>query len=208
MRKLAIIGLCLVILGVWAVAQNESKPQLAPTTPLPQQSAQEQNQNAQPQNTQQNAQKPSAPKEGTLSVEGQYMGFFSRGEGTLTLKGKGMFLLSDLQGSYSVSGFTLQEQLPRGVQIPPQWRGRIKIYYGNGTLTLKGKYDALRGNFRVATIQFRGNAAFNLSGVGKGNNSGKEIILYPQATQTVLVPEPKWVTEDTDVAPVPKVKSR
>lgn len=208
MRKLAIIGLCLVILGVWAVAQNESRPQLAPPMPPPEQSAQEQNQKAPSQNTQQNPKKPSAPKEGTLSVEAQYLGFFSRGEGTLTLKGKGMFLLSDLQGSYSVNGFALQEQLPRGVQIPPQWRGRIKIYYGNGTLTLKGKYDALRGNFRTATIQFRGNAAFNLSGIGKGNNSGKEITLYPQATQTVLVPEPEWVRQEPDVVPTPKVKSR
>lgn len=208
MRKLAIIGLCLVILGVWAVAQNASKPQLAPTQPLPAQPAQEQNQSAQPQNAQQNAKKPNTPKEGTLSVEGQYMGFFSRGEGTLTLKGKGVFILADLQGSYSVNGFTLQEQLPRGVQVPPQWRGRVKLYYGNGTLTLKGKYDALRGNFRTATIQFRGNAAFNLSGIGKGNNSGKAITLFPQATQTVLVPEPEWVRQEPDVVPTPKVKSR
>lgn len=202
MRKLALIGLCIAMFAVWALAQNRSgqasSSSSVPTATTP----------AQPSAVVKPSQKPpaSAPKEGTLTVQAQFLGFFSRGEGTLTLRGKGYLIVADVQGEYTVSGFTLQKSLPRGVQIPAPWNERVKIYFGNGTLTLKGKYDAVRGNLKNASLQFRGNGAFNVSGIGKAQYGDKEINLYPTAATTLLVPEPQWQNEEPDVVPNPKLK--
>lgn len=203
MRTFALIALCLVIFGVWAIAQNSPSAE-PPSKPADQSKADTSAQSS--TDSAKKSKQAEAKKEGTLSVQAQFLGFFSRGEGTLTVKGHGFLLVSDYRGDLSINGFTEQKSLPRGVQIPPQWRERIKIYHGTGTLTLKGKYDAIRGHLKNASIQFRGNGAFNVSGIGKVIRDGKEMQLYATAAMTVLVPEAVWQPEEPDVAPSPRMK--
>ncbi len=206
MRQLALIGFVFVVAAMLAIAQQASQPtpkQEADSKTTPQ------TQSAQPsQTTPAKAQeKPKPP--GTLTAKAKPLNFFSRGEGTLTIKGKGFILVGDLQGQITVNGFQEQKTLPRGVKLNPPWDKRLRIFMGEGTITIQGKYDSVRGSMREGSLDFRGGAAFNLGGTGEALLDGsKRVPLFASATTTLFVPEPEFFKNPPkpDVEPVPYPK--
>ena len=156
------------------------------------------------------APKNAPPKEGSLTVKGTGIRFFSRGEGTLTIRGHGFVLVGDLQGEIVAQGFQELKQLPRGVTLDPPMDKRIRIFHGKGTLTIKGKYDSMKVALTEAEIDFRGGASFEIQGTGGGKRDGEEVILYPSAAFTLIVPKPAWETQQqpTEPAPTPAPKGR
>ncbi len=202
MRTKALIGLLLVAVLLFGVAQQAKPP-----------AQQEQNKpnNQQSQNTQQkqNQAKPQQPKVGTLTAQAKPLQFLSRGEGTLTIRGKGFILVGDLQGNITTDGFKEQKELPRGVKLQPPWDKRLRIFMGQGTFTVQGKYDTVRVSLREGSLDFRGGASFNLGGNGTALLDGqKKVTLFASATVTLYVPEPEWMKQppEPDVKPVPYKK--
>lgn len=210
MRKLALIGLALIVAGMLAIAQQATQP--AQKQEADSKTTTTQTQNSQPTQTAQpkaqaKQEKPKPP--GTLTAKAKPLNFFSRGEGTLTVKGKGFILVGDLQGQITVSGFQEQKELPRGVKLNSPWDKRLRIYMGEGTLTIQGKYDSVRASMREGSIDFRGGAAFNLGGTGEALLDGsKKVPLFASATTTLFVPEPEFFKNPPkpDVEPVPYPK--
>ncbi len=182
MRKLvALITAFAVLMG--GIAQQSSAPQ------------QEQKQ---PQ--QQAQQKPEPPKPGVFTAEGRQINFFSRGEGTLVVRGRGYLILNTVRGKVQINGFQEVKELPRGVRIKPPLSERLKVYMGQGTVRIEGKYDSVRAVLREVRIDFKGVAAFTMQGAGTAFVDGARRELTPVSAFTLLVPEPRWQTED-DIQP-------
>lgn len=195
MRTIAIINGLILALAM-GVAQQK--------TPAPQKETPAGNNKPAPGK---NAPPNAPPKEGSLTVKGESILFFSRGEGTLTIKGHGFVLVGDLQGEIIAQGFRELKQFPRGVTLDPPMDKRIRVFHGRGTITIKGKYDSMKVALDKAEIDFRGGASFDIQGVGTGKRDGKEeVVLYPSAAFTLVVPKPAWETQpqSTDVVPLPK----
>lgn len=170
--------------------------------------------NPSPPNTQQTqpkqAQKPNQtpPKPGVLTAQGKPLNFFTRGEGTLIVRGRGYLVVNAVQGNMQIAGFQEVKELPRGVRIKPPLDQRLKVYMGQGVLRIQGKYDSVRAVLREGQIEFKGVAAFNLSGMGTAFLDGARRDLTPVSTFTLLVPEPKWQQQD-EVKPItPKQERR
>ncbi|MFQ3610341.1 MAG: hypothetical protein SNJ72_02505 [Fimbriimonadales bacterium] len=147
---------------------------------------------------------PAPQRPGTLKAQGQPLTFFARGEGTLTIQGRGYLLINDPTGKLNiqVAGFQQMKELPRNVRLKAPMDQRIRIYQGQGTLTVKGKFDSVRAVLRQGSLDFKGIGAFNLGGQGKAFLDGVERQLFPTGTFTLLVPEPDWQKQD-DVKPAP-----
>ncbi|MGQ9658186.1 MAG: hypothetical protein ACUVV1_09840 [Fimbriimonadales bacterium] len=185
-RFVVLITVCAVLMG--GVAQQSKAPQPQDASP-----------NQQP--AQSRAQKqPEPPKPGTFTAEGRQINFFSRGEGTLVFRGRGYLVINTVEGKVQVEGFREVKELPRGARIKPPLSERLKVYMGQGTVRIEGKYDSVRAVLRDVRIGFRGVAAFTLQGTGTANIDGTRRELTPVSAFTLLVPEPKWQAED-DVKP-------
>ncbi len=207
MRRLALIGFVLIVAAMLAIAQQTT------------QSAQKQGADSQTSTQAQSAspaktasskpQEKPQPAIGTLTAKAKPLNFFSRGEGTLTIKGKGFILVGDLQGQITTNGFKEQKTLPRGVKLNPPWDKRLRIFMGEGTMTIQGKYDSVRGSMREGSLDFRGGAAFNLGGTGEALVDGtKKVNLFASATVTLFVPEPEFFKNPPkpDIEPMPYKK--
>jgi hypothetical protein len=164
-------------------------------------------QQQQPKQEQAQQPKQAPPKPGTLTAQGKPLNFFTRGEGTLVVRGRGYLVVNTVQGKMQVEGFQEVKDLPRGVRIKPPLDQRLKVYKGQGVLRIQGKYDSVRAVLREGQIEFKGVAAFNLSGMGTAFLDGARRDLTPVSTFTLLVPEPKWQQED-DVKPVTPKRER
>lgn len=148
---------------------------------------------AKPQNTTQaSPQQQKPPKPGVLTAQADPLGFFARGEGTLIVRGRGYFVINTVQGKVQVEGFREVKELPRGVRIKPPLDKRLKVYMGQGTLRIEGKFDSVRGVMRKAQIEFKGVAAFNMQGTGTAVVDGVKRELTPISAFTLLVPAPDW----------------
>ncbi|MFN7016427.1 MAG: hypothetical protein ACK4P5_04560 [Fimbriimonadales bacterium] len=181
-RLLALIGISTMLaLGVTQQHSNNA-PKQAPAQQEPAAQA-----------------KPQTPKTGTLTAAGKPLNFFSRGEGTLTVRGRGYLVVNTVQGNLQIEGFREVKELPRNVRIKPPLDQRLKVYMGQGTLRVQGKYDSVRAVLREGRIEFKGVAAFNLSGVGDAYLDGVRRELTPTSTFTLLVPEPQWTTDDVQI---------
>ncbi len=206
MRHLALIGFAFVVAGMLAIAQQ--------TTQSAQKQGGDSQNSTQAQSTSTDKTAPSKAQEkpkppGTLTAKAKPLNFFSRGEGTLTIKGKGFILVGDLQGQITTNGFQEQKTLPRGVKLNPPWDKRLRIFMGEGTITIQGKYDSVRGSMREGSLDFRGGAAFNLGGTGEALLDGtKKVNLFASGTITLFVPEPEFFKNPPkpDVEPVPYKK--
>jgi len=196
MKKLfaLIIAFAVLVVGV-AQQSNQNQQNAQPA----------QSQPAQPQKTQPTKQP--QPKPGTLTAQGKPLQFFTRGEGTLTVRGRGYLVVNTVQGKMQIEGFKEVKELPRGVRIKPPLDQRLKVYMGQGVLRIQGKYDSVRAVLREGQIEFKGVAAFNLSGMGAAFVDGARRDLTPVSTFTLLVPEPKWQQED-DVKPITPKQNR
>ncbi|GIV05701.1 MAG: hypothetical protein KatS3mg016_1276 [Fimbriimonadales bacterium] len=170
------------------------------TTPSQPSAPQAQPQKAQPT-------KQPQPKQGALTAQGKPLQFFTRGEGTLTVRGRGYLVVNTVQGKMQIEGFQEVKELPRGVRIKPPLDQRLKVYMGQGVLRIQGKYDSVRAVLREGQIEFKGVAAFNLSGMGAAFVDGARRDLTPVSTFTLLVPEPKWQQED-EVKPITPKQTR
>jgi len=194
MRKLVALIAAFAVLVV-GVAQRSNAP--APQQPSKQESPQ-------PQQPKQ----PEPPKPGVFSAEGRQINFFSRGEGTLVVRGRGYLVINTVRGKVQIEGFREVKQLPRGVRIKPPLSERLKVYMGQGTVRIEGKYDSVRAVLREVRIDFKGVAAFTMQGTGSASIDGVKRELTPVSAFTMLVPEPKWQTEE-DVQPkTPKTDKR
>ncbi|OYT74798.1 MAG: hypothetical protein CFK49_06525 [Armatimonadetes bacterium JP3_11] len=169
-----------------------------------QQSNQNQQNTQQAQSQQAQPTKQPQPKPGTLTAQGKPLHFFTRGEGLLTVRGRGYLVVNTVQGKVQVEGFQEVKELPRGVRIKPPLDQRLKVYMGQGVLRIQGKYDSVRAVLREGQIEFKGVAAFNLSGMGTAFVDGARRDLTPVSTFTLLVPEPKWQQEDEVKPKTPK----
>lgn len=157
-----------------------------------------------PHQTPPKQQQTQSPKQGTLTAQGKPLNFFTRGEGTLTVRGRGYLVVNTVQGTVQIEGFREVKELPRGVRIKPPLDQRLKVYMGQGVLRLQGKYDSVRAVLREGQIEFKGVAAFNMSGMGVASVDGTRRDLTPVSTFTLLVPEPKWQQEDEVKPTTPK----
>lgn len=167
-----------------------------------------QNQQEQPKQEQQAQQpKQEPPKPGVFTAQGRPLNFFSRGEGTLTVRGRGYLIINTVQGRVQIEGFQEVKELPRNVRIKPPLDQRLKVYMGQGTVRIQGKYDSVRAVLREGQINFNGVAAFNLSGIGEAAVDGVKRNLTPTSTFTLLVPEPRFQQED-DITPVTPKQDR
>jgi len=194
MRKLVALITAFAVLVV-GVAQQSNAP--APQQPpKPAQS--------QPQRPKQ----PESPKPGVFTAEGRQINFFSRGEGTLVVRGRGYLVINTVRGKVQIQGFQEVKELPRGVRIKPPLSERLKVYMGQGTVRIEGKYDSVRAVLRDMRLDFKGVAAFTMQGAGVATIDGVKRELTPVSAFTMLVPEPKWQTEE-DVQPkTPKANER
>jgi hypothetical protein len=193
MKKLIALITAFAVLVVGVAQQQNNAPQ---------------NQQGQPKQEQQaKQQKPEPPKPGVFTAQGKPLNFFTRGEGTLTVRGRGYLVVNTVQGKMQVEGFQEAKDLPRGVRIKPPLDQRLKVYKGQGVLRIQGKYDSVRAVLREGQIEFKGVAAFNLSGMGTAFLDGARRDLTPVSTFTLLVPEPKWQQEE-DVKPVTPKRER
>jgi hypothetical protein len=113
-----------------------------------------------------------------------------------------------VRGKVQIEGFREVKELPRGVRIKPPLSERLKVYMGQGTVRIEGKYDSVRAVLREVRIDFKGVAAFTMQGTGSASIDGVKRELTPVSAFTMLVPEPKWQTEE-DVEPkTPKANER
>lgn len=188
-RFLAVMVICTMI-AVGATQQQNNAPQ---------------NQQEQPKQEQQAQQpKPEPPKPGVFTAQGRPLNFFSRGEGTLTVRGRGYLIINTVQGRVQIEGFQEVKQLPRNVRIKPPLDQRLKVYMGQGAVRIQGKYDSVRAVLREGQIDFKGVAAFNLSGIGEAAVDGVKRNLTPTSAFTLLVPEPRFQQEDNITPVTPK----
>ena len=195
MRKLVALIAAFAVLVV-GVAQQSN----APTPQPPKQES--------PQPKQQQPKQPEPPKPGVFTAEGRQINFFSRGEGTLVVRGRGYLVINTVRGKVQIEGFREVKELPRGVRIKPPLSERLKVYMGQGTVRIEGKYDSVRAVLREVRIDFKGVAAFTMQGTGSASIDGVKRELTPVSAFTMLVPEPKWQTEE-DVEPkTPKSDER
>jgi len=195
MRKLVALIAAFAVLVV-GVAQQSN----APTPQPPKQES--------PQPQQQQPKQPEPPKPGVFTAEGRQINFFSRGEGTLVVRGRGYLVINTVRGKVQIEGFREVKELPRGVRIKPPLSERLKVYMGQGTVRIEGKYDSVRAVLREVRIDFKGVAAFTMQGTGSASIDGVKRELTPVSAFTMLVPEPKWQTEE-DVKPkTPKADER
>lgn len=185
-RFVALITVCAVLMGGVAQQSNAPQPRDALSNQQPAQS--------------QAQKRPEPPKPGTFTAEGRQLNFFSRGEGTLVFRGRGYLVMNTVKGKVQVEGFQEVKELPRGVRIKPPLSERLKVYRGQGTVRIEGKYDSVRAVLRDVRIDFRGVAAFTLQGTGTAFVDGTRRELTPVSAFTLLVPEPNWQRED-DVQP-------
>lgn len=185
-RFVALITVCAVLMGGVAQQQPSNAPQP---------------QDASPQQGQSQAQQqPEPPKPGTFTAEGRQLNLFSRGEGTLVFRGRGYLVINTVKGKVQIEGFQEVKELPRGARIKPPLSERLKVYMGQGTVRIEGKYDSVRAVLRDVRIDFRGVAAFTLQGTGTAYVDKVKRELTPVSAFTLLVPEPQWQMED-DVQP-------
>ena len=192
MRKLvALITAFAVLVG--GIAQQSNAPKQEPPKR---------------EQAQQKSQKPEPPKPGVFVAEGRQINFFSRGEGTLVFRGRGYLVINTVRGKVQIEGFQEVKELPRGVRIKPPLSERLKVYMGQGTVRIEGKYDSVRAVLRDVRIDFKGVAAFTMQGAGTASIDGVKRELTPVSAFTMLVPEPNWQAED-DVKPqTPKADER
>jgi hypothetical protein len=196
MRKLVALIAAFAVLVV-GVAQQSNAP--TPQQPPKQES---------PQPQQQQPKQPEPPKPGVFTAEGRQINFFSRGEGTLVFRGRGYLIINTVRGKVQIEGFREVKELPRGVRIKPPLSERLKVYMGQGTVRIEGKYDSVRAVLREVRIEFKGVAAFTMQGTGSASIDGVKRELTPVSAFTMLVPEPNWQTE-ADVEPkTPKANER
>jgi len=195
MRKLvALITAFAVLVG--GIAQQSNTPQSQ--QPPKQESSQAQKPQKQPE----------PPKPGVFTAEGRQINFFSRGEGTLVFRGRGYLVINTVQGKVQIEGFQEVKKLPRGVRIKPPLSERLKVYMGQGTVRIEGKYDSVRAVLRDVRIDFKGVAAFTMQGTGTAYVDGVKRELTPVSAFTMLVPEPKWQTEEDVQLKTPKSGKR
>jgi hypothetical protein len=178
---------------VVGVAQQSNAP--TPQQPPKQESPQSQ----QPK-------QPEPPKPGVFTAEGRQINFFSRGEGTLVVRGRGYLVINTVRGKVQIEGFREVKELPRGVRIKPPLSERLKVYMGQGTVRIEGKYDSVRAVLRDVRIDFKGIAAFTMQGTGTASVDGAKRELTPITAFTMYVPEPKWDTEQDTGAETSKTK--
>lgn len=191
MKKL----MALIVVGlVWmaSTAQQQPSKQAQPPQPAPKQEQAK------------TPQQPKQPKQGTFKAQGRTLSFFTRGEGALTLRGSGYLVVYSVQGQVQVEGFREVKELPRNVRIKPPLDQRMKVFIGQGTLRIQGKYDSVRGVLRNAQVDFKGVASFDMSGTGTASIDGKQRELTPITSFTMLVPEPNWNEIAEDVKTPPK----
>jgi len=156
---------------------------------------------------QQQPRKPEPPKPGIFTAEGRQINFFSRGEGTLVFRGRGYLIINTVKGKVQVEGFQEVKELPRGVRLKPPLSERLKVYMGQGTVRIEGKYDSVRAVLREVRIDFKGVAAFTMQGTGTASIDGAKRELTPISAFTMLVPEPKWDAEqEVEVKTPPKTR--
>ena len=199
MRKLVALITAFAVLVGGIAQQNAPTPQPAPST---------QEQSQQQQSQQQSPKPPAPPKPGVFTAEGRQINFFSRGEGALVFRGRGYLVINTVRGKVQIEGFQEVKQLPRGVRIKPPLSERLKVYMGQGTVRIEGKYDSVRAVLRDVRIDFKGVAAFTMQGAGTASVDGVKRELTPVSAFTMLVPEPNWQAED-DVKPqTPKADER
>jgi hypothetical protein len=194
-KRVALIAAFAVL--VVGVAQQSNAP--TPPQPPKQES---------PQPQQQQPKQPEPPKPGVFTAEGRQINFFSRGEGTLVVRGRGYLVINTVRGKVQIEGFREVKELPRGVRIKPPLSERLKVYMGQGTVRIEGKYDSVRAVLREVRIEFKGVAAFTMQGTGSASIDGVKRELTPVSAFTMLVPEPKWQTEEDDEPKTPKVDKR
>ncbi len=190
MRKLFALITVFAVLVVGVAQQQNNTPQ---------------NQQEQPKQEQQAQQpKQEPPKPGVFTAQGNPLSFFSRGEGTLIVRGRGYLVINTVQGRMQIEGFQEVKELPRNVRIKPPLDQRLKVYMGQGTVRIQGKYDSVRAVLREGQINFKGVAAFNLMGVGEAAVDGVKRNLTPVSAFTLLVPEPRFQQEDNITPVTPK----
>jgi hypothetical protein len=196
MRKLVALIAAFAVLVVGVAQQSNA--------PMPQQPPKQES----PQPQQQQPKQPEPPKPGVFTAEGRQINFFSRGEGTLVFRGRGYLVINTVRGKVQIEGFREVKELPRGVRIKPPLSERLKVYMGQGTVRIEGKYDSVRAVLREVRIDFKGVAAFTMQGTGSASIDGVKRELTPVSAFTMLVPEPNWQTEE-DVEPkTPKTDKR
>jgi hypothetical protein len=192
MRKLiALITAFAVLVG--GIAQQSNAPKQEPPKR---------------EQAQQKTQKPEPPKPGVFVAEGRQINFFSRGEGTLVFRGRGYLVINTVQGKVQIEGFQEVKELPRGVRLKPPLSERLKVYMGQGTVRIEGKYDSVRAVLRDVRIDFKGIAAFTMQGTGTASIDGVKRELTPITAFTMYVPEPKWDTEEDVKVQTPKTDKR
>ena len=192
MRKLvALITAFAVLVG--GIAQQSNAPKQEPPKR---------------EQAQQKPQKPEPPKPGVFVAEGRQINFFSRGEGTLVFRGRGYLVINTVQGKVQIEGFQEVKELPRGVRIKPPLSERLKVYMGQGTVRIEGKYDSVRAVLRDVRVDFKGIAAFTMQGTGTASIDGAKRELTPITAFTMYVPEPNWGTEEDVKAQTPKTDKR
>jgi len=157
---------------------------------------------------QQQPRKPEPPKPGVFVAEGRQINFFSRGEGTLVFRGRGYLVINTVQGKVQIEGFQEVKELPRGVRIKPPLSERLKVYMGQGTVRIEGKYDSVRAVLRDVRVDFKGIAAFTMQGTGTASIDGVKRELTPITAFTMYVPEPNWGTEEDVKVQTPKTDKR
>lgn len=185
-KRIALIG-ALAVLVVGVAQQHDHSHDHAHDHQPKQPQAQQQ--------TQPKAQQP--PQPGKLTAQGKLLSFFTRGEGTLIVRGRGYLVINTVRGNVQVEGFREVKELPRNVRLKPPWDKRIKVYMGQGSVRIQGKYDSLRAVLRDAQIEFNGIGAFELAGEGEVTTGGVKRALAATSTFSLLVPEPRWRQEDT-----------
>ncbi len=201
MRKFAIIATVMSLLFVGVAQQQQPEPK-------PQQPTANTNSNQTPSGGTPPPQYPAPKRPGTFKAEGRPLSFFARGEGRLTFSGRGYVVIhvpQDNSLKIQVSGFQEVKELPRNVRLKPPIDKRIRVFQGQGTITVEGKFDSIRVVLRQGSLDFRGIAAFNVGGIGKAFLDGQERQLSATGTFTYLVPEPEWQKQDdVKVAPNPR----
>jgi hypothetical protein len=184
-KLIALVTACAVL--VCGVAQQNTPP-----------SRQELLQQAQKQQSQK---PPEPPKPGIFTAEGRQINLFSRGEGTLVVRGQGYLVINTVRGKVQMEGFQEVKKLPRGVRLKPPLSERLKVYMGQGTVRIEGRYDSVRAVLRQVRVDFKGVAAFTLQGTGTVSVDGVKRNLTPIAAATFFVPRPQWMTESPETKP-------
>lgn len=135
------------------------------------------------------------PKYDRFKAKGNPLSFLSRGEGTLQISGQGVILIFDLNGSLQTQGFKELKALPKGVVIRPPMDKRVRMFQGNGRMTVKGKYGSVRVKLVQGEMEFFGSGSLNIDGKGKYLYDGNEGDLINIGTMTFFIPTPNWMKQ-------------